>query len=908
MIKRILFILVLCLMIISPVLGAYDAPIDMGDLYFNESVNLYGYDGDGTNDSVDVNCAREYPTKPYGGRGQLFLSTSNTGWTETQSAQAILNPPLVGASPMYVTYKNNETVTKSAKIVYGKRVCSAAPRDSNNYAVAAYTWYYNLSSSLPPVPTASFSCVPLSQFPSSDVVCSDSSTGVGISSWFWQLGIDNLNVPSYITTTNRNFTWSSLYASPYTVSLKATNDGGSDWENKTGYVTISPNATPNATPSHEETNILMTVRNGLNSTPVPNVYTELVYTDDFGEHIVGTYTDANGQVTYGSYEILPMVFRTWINGYQNSETLFTPTAYAYGKTVYIYPNIGTPETPENIDVTIRTMDSSGYSAISGAIVTIQNILTGGNTLQASTNATGYVTFYDFPNSAYIGGHITKSGYVYQNWNLPYNVDTGSFMPNGDIVYTVQLTPSSSVTPTGTIVVPTPTPVSIDKLMLTATPDSINLGSSVSLTGSSSNVTRLTYAGGLRRTSFYVNTHAQTYPVDFNMIGVFENVNATYWKFRADNTASWNEPTTASPLTLVNIPKVNGLLTYAFNAYDTNGAIATAGIDEVLVGGGAGSGALTISVGAYDATTTGRLMDFSLNITDEGSGVVTEYGNINYMKEITLPRGNGYVLRTTKEGYQTSTTIGESGTRLIVVPTSLSIQKGDYGAVFNVPMFPDGAITIGNTSISVRVFDIETYYPLSGVQVTNSYAPTDIKYTGEEDSLTWIMPQNTAYTLTAFKSGYCTITQSKNTSTNTHQFVPLYLKYGSCSGATATPTSTPTITPTATPIGGWGNITGGATVCGVMPEDATIIDILKNSMACNGLEDTQSQNLGMSMLIILFAAIILGRIAKGVGVLAGAIVGTVISTVAGFLPFWIIIVVIIMAGLVFAGKVFWSNSQ
>lgn len=624
------------------------------------------------------------------------------------------------------------------------------------------------------------------------------------------------------------------------------------------------------------------------------------------------YTDSNGYFQSDLTDIKDFDWKVVVQkvGLQtNSEWLDNINPYVYVRIIYMYPDTtGSGGIPSTINYTLQIKNSQTGANVVGALVTLKDSIAGTAQRSVLSNATGYAVFKSVPNTAYIDGSISATNYQTRTWSIEIDSSTGTYIQSKDYARSLYISPVG-VSPTGTVTpypTPTPTPVISDSLTLTATPDSINLGSSVSLTGSSSNATRLTYAGGLRRTSFYVNMHPQAYPFDYNMIGIFENVNATYWKFRPNNSASWNTPTTTSPLTLVNIPNANGLITYAFNAYDTNGAIATAGTDDVLVGGGAGSGALTISSSAYDVSNGDHLSNFQLNITDDASGVVTEFGNVSYEQEITLPRGNSYTLRASKEGYISDGVT--SGIKQFIVPTSLNIQKGDFGAIFNVPMFSEGSVTLGNTTVSVRVYDIETYYPLPNVQLTNSYLPTDIKYTTDATAISWVLPQNTGYTITAFKSGYCTVKESKNTSTNSYQYVSINMKFGSCAGATATPTPTPTVTPTATPIGGWGNVTGGATVCGVMPEDATIIDILKNSMACNGLEDTQSQNLGMSMLIILFAAIILGRIAKGVGVLAGAIVGTVISTVAGFLPFWIIIVVIIMAGLVFAGKVFWSNSQ
>jgi hypothetical protein len=662
------------------------------------------------------------------------------------------------------------------------------------------------------------------------------------------------------------------------------------------------------TPPSTNRNITVHVKNLANE-PLEGFYVEIMNSDI--SYANADLTDSNGYVIFPVVPIIDSnqslnvhVISSGI--YESYDEDFDITADTVVEAVML--SASPSGTYRNITYFIQ---SNTGTALSG--IYLNHIVSPDFQLGDSSNSTGYIKFNNVPV-------VSDTAYyeVDESTNPSWHDSSGFFSFTGDMTKNITLMPTiyyptpTPTLPPGQTATPTPTPTPIGQyaLYLTAYPDSINLGSSVLLTGSASYQTALSYAGGLRRTSFYVNTHPTLYPFDYQMIGIYENVNATYWKFRPNNSVTWQTATTASPLTMTHTPISNGLITYAFNAYDTSGnAISTAGTDDVLVGGGAGSGALTIKIGAFDATTNSQLMNYVLNVTDEASGSTVEYGSITYDQEITLPRGNGYVARVTKTGYQTSTVIGESGTLLFIVPTNLNIQKGDFGAYFRVPLFPDGSVIAGNTTVSSRVYDLETYYPLSGVQVVNSYAPTDIKYTGTDaESVSWVIPQNTAYSLTASKTGYCSVTEARNTGTNAYQWIPLYLKYGSCAGATATPTPTPTITPTATPVGGWGNVTGGASVCGDMPANATIIDILKNSMACNGLEDTQSQNLGMSMLIILFAAIILGRIAKGVGVLAGAIIGTVISTVAGFLPFWIIIVVIIMAGLVFAGKVFWSNQQ
>ena len=93
-------------------------------------------------------------------------------------------------------------------------------------------------------PVAAFSCVPTSQFPDTPVVCTDTSTNTP-TDWYWTLDAENLGVKGWQTSTSQNFTWQSHYPGLYSVNLRANNSAGGDWENKTNYVSISVNATPN---------------------------------------------------------------------------------------------------------------------------------------------------------------------------------------------------------------------------------------------------------------------------------------------------------------------------------------------------------------------------------------------------------------------------------------------------------------------------------------------------------------------------------------------------------------------------------------------------------------------------------------------------------------------------------------
>ena len=94
------------------------------------------------------------------------------------------------------------------------------------------------------IPVASFACVPTSQFPDTGIVCTDTSTNTP-TNWLWSIDMEGAGIKGWETSTSRNFTWQSHYPGLYSVNLWANNSAGGDWENKTNYVSISVNATPN---------------------------------------------------------------------------------------------------------------------------------------------------------------------------------------------------------------------------------------------------------------------------------------------------------------------------------------------------------------------------------------------------------------------------------------------------------------------------------------------------------------------------------------------------------------------------------------------------------------------------------------------------------------------------------------
>ena len=144
------------------------------------------------------------------------------------------------------------------------------------------------------------------------------------------------------------------------------------------------------------------------------------------------------------------------------------------------------------------------------------------------------------------------------------------------------------------------------------------------------------------------------------------------------------------------------------------------------------------------------------------------------------------------------------------------------------------------------------------------------------------------------------------------YVALYMKYGACLGVTPTHTPIPNATPfitIPTPIGGYGQINGTATICNNnLPTNASLIDrYIKNPIACAGITDLISQNLLLAVLIIFICAIIAAKFAGAIGFAIGAVLGAIVAMVLGLIPFWIIIVLVLISIAILSIKIFFSPS-
>lgn len=670
-----------------------------------------------------------------------------------------------------------------------------------------------------------------------------------------------------------------------------------------GVPTPTPTPIGGATPTPTYTtgildfsNVTIQVADSANAR-IANAYVEYYPNQNTVDNIQG-YTDINGEITFGMVARTAAKVVVYKSGYEERTDYFTPSALDY--TRYIQVFTGASAIPQTINLTITTRNSNGGALIPSVYVSYYDQMLGGGTA-SYTNASGIITFTNVPNTAYIAGELSKAGYVTRTWSIGYQ-------PMSDISLILYMSDGSSgVGPTPPPVTPTPTPVIYDTVTLSASPTAVAVNEPVTLT---TTCTGSVCANGTVNVATYnVNTGS-----GIVTIGTYRyNSTSTKYDYRAGSIGVWQIGSNYNPLKISHTPTSSGAYTYYVSLTKLNFISIGSASRVVQVGGAPAAGGLVMKLFAADQSTTSQLSNYNLNITNSITGELTELGDIIYNHDILLPRGVEFTLQCSKENY-------DDGTNTFIVPLDAAIVQGSSGALAGCYMFPtgSGAGGAGNTSVAVHVSDPETYYPINRVliAITASGLSISPRYTGDNgESALFIIPHNTAYTIKASKDGYCSISDSKNTGTLNYQYVPLYMKYGEC--LIVTPTPTPSVTPTPfgwtptpaiTQIGGWGNISSPPAVCMHLPADASFVDIIINTLACNGFEDKQSQNIGLSVLIIILLGIIFGKVAGGIGVIGGAVVGVLFATAMGLLPFWIIIVLIIIAGLIFAVRIFSSGGE
>jgi hypothetical protein len=710
---------------------------------------------------------------------------------------------------------------------------------------------------------------------------------------------------SNIVKANENTVNSNQYSftvNSQTIKLSI-QDSSLNWYNTsvlfTNTTSPTPTPTPTTTPPSIRTyyNATFYIKNGNNNTAVSNAYVQLsINPSSSSNPQIQGYTDGSGIIHFNLVEVHPnQKLEVWKSGFQYASFVIN-AQYDSTWIMYIYPDVGgIPSQPPTFNLTIQVKDSQGNTPVNSAYVSAGDSIAGTPIQAQYTNASGYVVFQNFPTTAYINGQISKSGYISRYWDIGYLPTE----PNIALIEYIQ--------PTGIVITPTITPVQFDTWSLTASPNSINAGSSVALSATCSNASKQVYPTA-QMALWYMVTPVGS-PLNPKLIGEYKyNTSRSYWDFRIDENKQWDVTGTSyNPMKLNDIPTITGTYTYIIIVEGAGLATQTqigSASTTVLVSGGLG-GSLTMELSASDIYIH-HLQDFDLVLTNKVTGSVVEYDNVYDHIDVPLTRGTPMNLAGHKEGYINNSID-------FTVPLDPSITDGSYGAVVFVKLTPENVITTGNTSVTVYVSDKETFFPIPNVAVymTGYSAP---KFSGTSgESVTFVVPQNTTFTATGIKDGYCSATQTKNTSSNIYLMVDLYLKYGSCIGVTPThtpiPNATGTPTPKITPIH-MGNQT--ITTCNrnitLFSSNVSYVDRGLNEVACAGFNDENQQKLALACFIIIVFGLIFGKVAGGAGILAGVGIGVIIAIAAGVLDAWIFFAFIIIAALLIGAKIFLSSGD
>jgi C1A family cysteine protease len=219
-----------------------------------------------------------YASQATASAGQSYISSTGTTWTDltasipnanaclkaftlnsgtTAPVAAFSGTPLSGTAPLKVTFTDSSTGSITSRTWYYKLTSASTwtpftPDGTNAFTFTGSGLYdIQLTVSGPggsstkiqpgyitvnptPPPVAAFSGIPTSGTAPLTVQFTDSSTNTP-TSWIWNFGDDG-------TATIKNPSHVYSVAGTYTVTLTATNTGGSNTLTKTGYITV--NAAP----------------------------------------------------------------------------------------------------------------------------------------------------------------------------------------------------------------------------------------------------------------------------------------------------------------------------------------------------------------------------------------------------------------------------------------------------------------------------------------------------------------------------------------------------------------------------------------------------------------------------------------------------------------------------------------
>jgi PKD repeat protein len=335
---------------------AWTSPVTIGFTDTSTGTNITSWlwhFGDG-----EVSTAQN-PTHSYSSNGEynVYMTATNDGGSNTSTTQKIIlssfsasysGTPLSGLAPLNVAFTessigfvvdnyywdfgdgNTGAIQNPSNVYTTIGTYSVAHRIANyTYGLTSWTNKTSYISALQTPPVAAFSGTPLSGSISFITTFTDASTNTP-TSWVWNFGDGG-------SSTSQNPTHTYSVAGTYSVSLTATNSGGSNTLTKTAYIHTSPGTAFYATPT-----------TGFSGSPIIFVDTSTQsptsWVWSFGDG--GTSTAQNPTHIYtstGTYSVSLTTTNTY--GY----TLLTKTDYIFITTLadnlHTYPALVSTDNP-----------------------------------------------------------------------------------------------------------------------------------------------------------------------------------------------------------------------------------------------------------------------------------------------------------------------------------------------------------------------------------------------------------------------------------------------------------------------------------------------------------------------------------------------------------------------------------
>ena len=299
-------------------------------------------------------------------------------------------------------------------------------------------------------PVASFSCTPTSQYPDTSVVCTDTSTN-SPTSWLWTIDAEAMGIDAWKTHTGQNFTWESHYPGLYSVNLQATNTAGSDWENKTNYVSISVNATPNNCEIEPIPGYIRTYAQTNDGMTSGGIYNSNIQMHDMEGGAWSNVTNSGGWWCIDTLPGHSLNIYAQATGYTSAETL---GASANGGRHYLvmWPDYIPAPSAGNV-----TLYALVYDQQTGAPLYLSMVRVDGNTINTVLTTTGPEgqAMFTIKNDTSIHVTASKTGYS----SITKVITTSHFGPDTVMISLPRLTvttiPTATPGPGGT------TPVYVD---------------------------------------------------------------------------------------------------------------------------------------------------------------------------------------------------------------------------------------------------------------------------------------------------------------------------------------------------------------------------------------------------------------------------------------------------------------